>query len=185
MACKPGSVSRRSGWRPFIWDGACATPHAAYPDASAEARLPDARAVHPYSALLQVGLAVPPSLRLGRWALTPPFHPYQAKAWRSDFCGAVPRPAQSRPAGISPAPCLHGARTFLSCGFSALAGAAAQPPDTVSRSGRTAQRSRGWADLSAHRECEGKGLLADRDLGIFKNRWPKTCGRIVGNRGGL
>ena len=47
---------------------------------------------------------------------------------RSDFCGAVPGPA-NRPAGISPAPFLRGARTFLSCGISPLAGAAARPPD--------------------------------------------------------
>lgn len=37
----------------------------------------------------------------------------RSRVWRSDFCGAVPEPV-ARPAGISPAPCLHGARTFLS-----------------------------------------------------------------------
>jgi hypothetical protein len=37
----------------------------------------------------------------------------------------------NRPAGISPAPCLRGARTFLSCGISPLAGAAARPPDSA------------------------------------------------------
>ena len=31
----------------------------------------------PYSVLLPAGLAVPPSLRSGRWALTPPFHLYR------------------------------------------------------------------------------------------------------------
>ena len=35
--------------------------------------------LHPYSVLLQVGLAVPPSLRSGRCALTAPFHPYLSR----------------------------------------------------------------------------------------------------------
>jgi len=30
----------------------------------------------PYLALHPMGFSVPPRLRLERWALTPPFHPY-------------------------------------------------------------------------------------------------------------
>jgi hypothetical protein len=43
---------------------------------------------------------------------------------RFAFCGTFPGVA---PAGRYPAPCLHGARTFLTCRLSALAGAAARP----------------------------------------------------------
>ena len=57
----------------------------------------------PYLALLQVGLAVPVLLPVPRWALTPPFHPYHSKEWRSVLCGAFPRVS---PAGRYPAPCL-------------------------------------------------------------------------------
>ena len=101
------------------------------------------RSAGPYSVLLQAGLAVPPSLRSGRWALTPPFHPCRTGVRRFDFCGAVPEPA-NRPAGISPAPCLHGARTFLSCRVSPLAAAAARPSDASSHheKGRRGQARR-------------------------------------------
>src|SRR3989442_6661856 len=34
--------------------------------------------VVPYLALHPMGFSVPPRLRLERWALTPPFHPYRA-----------------------------------------------------------------------------------------------------------
>ena len=67
----------------------------------------------PYSILLPVGLAMPPTLPPARCALTAPFHPYPApvtRAGRSAFCGAFPGVA---PAGRYPAPCLRGARTFL------------------------------------------------------------------------
>jgi len=36
------------------------------------------RSVVPYLALHPMGFSVPPRLRLERWALTPPFHPYPA-----------------------------------------------------------------------------------------------------------
>src|SRR5262249_53759892 len=35
------------------------------------------RSVAPYLALHPMGFSVPPRLRLERWALTPPFHPYR------------------------------------------------------------------------------------------------------------
>ena|GEM_PF-5004568 len=68
----------------------------------------------PYSVLLQAGLAVPALSPAQRCALTAPFHPYSPKRavyslWR--FPSA--RPLLDPPAGRYPAPCLHGARTFL------------------------------------------------------------------------
>ena len=78
----------------------------------------------PYSVLLPVGFTVPPLLPAARWALTPPFHSYPGKPGRFAFCGTFPEVAL---AGCYPAPCFHGARTFLSCGLSALAAAAVRP----------------------------------------------------------
>ena len=43
-----------------------------------------------YLVLLRVGFAVPPWSPSGRWALTPPFHPYPGRIeipWRCVFCG--------------------------------------------------------------------------------------------------
>jgi len=64
-----------------------------------------------YQVLLPVGFTVPPLSPDARCALTAPFHPYQAYAWRFAFCGTFPRVA---PAGCYPAPCFREARTFLS-----------------------------------------------------------------------
>ena len=84
---------------------------------------------HPYSVLLPVGFAMPCLSPAMRWALTPPFHPCPAcfcarlrrkrQTGRFAFCGTFPRVA---PAGRYPAPCLHGARTFLARRLSALVG---------------------------------------------------------------
>jgi hypothetical protein len=69
---------------------------------------------HPYSVLLPVGFAVPPTLPPTRCALTAPFHPYRVfprgRTRRSVLCGTIPGLA---PAGCYPAPLVHGARTFL------------------------------------------------------------------------
>ena len=82
----------------------------------------------PYSVLLPVWFTVPLPLPGTRWALTPPFHPCppgpEGQGGRSAFCGTVTGVA---PAGCYPAPCLHGARTFLTRSLSAPAGAAARP----------------------------------------------------------
>ena len=124
-ACKPGSVGRRAD----------ALRVTAIP---LERRLPGAssnlpgrqdldtylkRAVlrqsvscRPYSVLLPVGFAMPPTLPPARCALTAPFHPCRGRrcnvqhAGRFVFCGTVPGVA---PAGRYPAPYVHGARTFL------------------------------------------------------------------------
>jgi len=52
------------------------------------------------SVLHRMGFFVPPDLRPGRWALTPPFHPYPPACarGRSIFCDTVRRPEfSSRP----------------------------------------------------------------------------------------
>src|ERR1700761_5360280 len=94
---------------------------------------------HPYSVLLPVGFTMPAPLPDPRCALTAPFHPYclipyprsrGKKGWRKRFvlCGTFPGVA---PAGCYPAPYVDGARTFLSGGLSARAGAAVQPTDPI------------------------------------------------------
>ena len=83
-ACKPGSVPRRPGGWPFIWDSRRRLPLATHPDGGAETRL-DAPAgngggpCRPYSVLLPVRLAVPRPLPAARCALTAPFHPCPAR----------------------------------------------------------------------------------------------------------
>ena len=54
----------------------------------------------PYLALHLMGFSVPPRLRLERWALTPPFHPYRlgSNTWLEPrrwfvFCGTLRRDA--------------------------------------------------------------------------------------------
>lgn len=81
-----------------------------------------------YSVLLPVGFAVPFLLPGTRWALTPPFHPgpRTRRGWTA-FCGTFPGVS---PAGRYPAPCLRGARTFLTNGLSTLVRAAARPAGT-------------------------------------------------------
>jgi hypothetical protein len=76
-ACKPGSVHRlATDGRPFLWDGPRGPPHATNPDGARRRACPF-RGAHPYSVLLQAGLALP-SLSPGtRCALTAPFHPYR------------------------------------------------------------------------------------------------------------
>ncbi len=45
-----------------------------------------------------MGFSVPPRLRLERWALTPPFHPYpgRCRPWRYVLCGTFRRDASRR-----------------------------------------------------------------------------------------
>ncbi len=55
--------------------------------------------------LHRMGFFVPPDLRPGRWALTPPFHPYPAtSARRFVFCDTFRR------GGLSPAPPVRSTR---------------------------------------------------------------------------
>ena len=80
-------------------------------------KCPKALACRPYLVLLPVGFALPPPLPEARCALTAPFHPCRPRTSQGDaedlavcFCGTFPEVA---PAGRYPAPCFHGARTFL------------------------------------------------------------------------
>ena len=75
----------------------------------------DRSAGRPYAVLLPVGFALPPPLPAARCALTAPFHPCRPAGLAAGgeavcFCGTFPGVA---PAGRYPAPCLRGARTFL------------------------------------------------------------------------
>jgi hypothetical protein len=85
---------------------------------------------HPYSVLLPVGFALPPSLLTARCALAAPFHPCARPkpGSRYHFCGTVPGVT---PAGRYPAPCFHGARTFLPCALSGQAAAVIRPAGRV------------------------------------------------------
>ena len=120
---RPGLASHwERGW-PFIWDVRRRTPRATDPSGGARGP-PDGpsqsrSACRSYLVLLPVGFALPPPLPAARCALTAPFHPYRPcrptkKGRRRGsavcFCGTFPRVA---PAGRYPAPCLRGARTFL------------------------------------------------------------------------
>jgi len=68
--------------------------------------------MHLFLVLLLMGFTKPFLLPKKRCALTTPFHPYhKKKQWRFFFCGTFPKVAF---AGSYPAPCFHGARTFLS-----------------------------------------------------------------------
>src|SRR5215831_16660925 len=49
-----------------------------------------------YLALHRMRFSVPPRLLLGRWALTPPFHPYPALSDLSASLGSRPRPERVR-----------------------------------------------------------------------------------------
>ena len=118
QACKPGSVPR-SAWERGDDHSSRAPVARRLLRPTRAARLETRLAVlrpprRPYSVLLPVGFAVPFLLPGPRCALTAPFHPYPSSpegfAGRFAFCGTVPGVA---PAGGYPAPCFHGARTFL------------------------------------------------------------------------
>jgi hypothetical protein len=49
------------------------------------------RIMFPYLVLLRVGFTLPQQLPVARCALTAPFHPYHADAWRYIFCGTFRR----------------------------------------------------------------------------------------------
>ena len=72
-------------------------------------------ACRPYSGLLPVGFAVPrplPARAVRSYRTLSPLPAFSPKGsnGRFAFCGTFPRVA---PAGCYPAPCFHGARTFL------------------------------------------------------------------------
>ena len=153
-ACKPGSGGHRLACARTIRDGHSSGAMFAHgleqptrtvePDTALRryrlaANGPRCR---PYSVLLPVGFTMPFPLPDPRCALTAPFHPYRAEAPRGEggrfvLCGTFPGVA---PAGRYPAPYVDGARTFLSCGLSALAGAAVRPTDGSRHGGCGARR---------------------------------------------
>src|ERR1700759_4240181 len=63
-----------------------------------------------------------------RGALLPHLFTLARRSGRFVLCGTFPGVA---PAGCYPAPHVDGARTFLSCRLSALAGAAVRPTDAI------------------------------------------------------
>ena len=115
--CKPGSVPPRSGdghsSGTFVAERLARPTRAA---ARKPARHGSRRACRPYLVLLPVGFSLPSPSLAARCALTAPFHPCRPcrpkrrRVWRCIFCGTFPGVA---PAGRYPAPCLRGARTFL------------------------------------------------------------------------
>jgi hypothetical protein len=115
-------------WRPFILDACRHAPHATYPDGGPETAPRVAPLAVPIRSCSRCGLPCR-SCCQARGGLLP--HPFTLAApspeghggWFA-FCGTFPGVA---PAGCYPAPCFHGARTFLTRSLSAVAGAAARP----------------------------------------------------------
>ena len=140
-ACKPGSVGHRPLAR-TIRDGHSSGTMFAHgleqPTRTASLTSPcgviafaNSPRCRPYSVLLPVGFAMPSPLPDPRCALTAPFHPClpsRRRGGRFVLCGTFPGVA---PAGRYPAPYVDGARTFLSRGLSAIAGAAVRPTDAL------------------------------------------------------
>jgi hypothetical protein len=75
------------------------------------------------------------------------------------LCGTVPEIGEPRgslsPAGCYPAPHVHGARTFLPCGLSALARAAVRPTDAIEVGGFGSESKRGGLAWLPDR-CDGE-----------------------------
>ena len=99
------------GW-PFLWDARCRAPRATDPGGDAETPLPVARRAAPIWSCSRWGLPCRFRCRSRggllphRFTLARPGEPGR----RFVFCGTFPGVA---PAGRYPAPCLRGARTFL------------------------------------------------------------------------
>ena len=168
LACKPGSV-RQAVTRPR--DG-----HSSWTPVAGRLALPT-RTTGPETGLR---LAPPSSLfgiapggvcravpvarsAVGSYPTLSPLPLRPEPARRFAFCGTFPGVA---PAGRYPAPCFHGARTFLSCGLSAIAGAAVRPADAMSDgiAGRTGE----WipaGDGDVGRAAVASGWLA---LGVAR-----------------
>jgi hypothetical protein len=126
-ACKPGSVLALRRWMAIPLGRPLPSASRDRPGRRRGNTAAGCPACRPYLVLLPVGFAVPLPLPVARWALTPPFHPCRPgePGRRSVFCGTFPGVA---PAGRYPAPCLRGARTFLTRAV-ARPSAAIQPSD--------------------------------------------------------
>ena len=90
-----GHLSRRQGLRA---GGGSLRNGDQYPEGSPLARRSGRRPGSSCSVLHRMGFFVPPRLRSGRWALTPPFHPYPpaCASGRSVFCDTIRQPELSR-----------------------------------------------------------------------------------------
>ena len=154
-ACKPGSVRRPCGRRDDHSSGPPIAGRFSRPTRTTGpvTILPAPQAMrtrHPYSVLLQAGLAMP-SLSPGpRWALTPPFHPSRpAEAGRRfAFCGAIPGVA---PGGRYPPPCHRGARTFLDAKAPRPSGRLARGPCAAKGRGRSMVSGQAWSAANRNR----------------------------------
>ena len=93
-----------------------------------------------YLALLHAGFSMPRMLPSGRWALTPPFHPYQMRSvrnWPSRGVTKRRSPRSKLTGGI------FSVALSVAVGRSALARFAARPPDVIRR---VALSSRAFAE---------------------------------------
>ena len=90
-----GHLSRRRGSRA---DAGSLRNGDQYPEGSPLARRSGRRPAPSCSVLHRMGFFVPPRLRSGRWALTPPFHPYPPACADGRFvlCDTIRRPELSR-----------------------------------------------------------------------------------------
>ena len=145
-ACKPGSVREGSlpPRRPFIWGVRRRTPRATNPGGGLKtgpgSGIAPAAAAAPIRSCSRWGLPCHPCCQ-GRGALLP--HPFTLALWakpvgRFAFCCTFPGVA---PAGRYPAPCLHGARTFLRDALTAIDATAR--PAAVQPTGEGEIRGRG------------------------------------------
>jgi hypothetical protein len=113
-AYKPGYVWRLISARwPFLWDGRCRPPRATNPGESPETGLGALPRPSPLFGLAPGGAchAADVTARAVRsYRTLSPLPTRLAAPRRFAFCGAFPEVTL---AGRYPAPCLHGARTFL------------------------------------------------------------------------
>jgi hypothetical protein len=84
-----------------------------------------------YLALLHAGFAVPRMLPFGRWALTPPFHPYQVRSTVTGGPSVSRRPAAE--VRSSPAVCFSVALSVAAPSLRTFARLDAQPPGVTRR----------------------------------------------------
>ena len=163
-------------WRPFILDACCHAPHATYPDGGPETALRVAPRTVPIRSCSRWGLPCR-SCCQSRGGLLP--HPFTLAApspegagGRFAFCGTFPGVA---PAGRYPAPCFHGARTFLTRSLSALAGAAARPAGSAYKGVRGAKRNRKSRTADLAIGCRRRRARVTLHLAAIGRATPGSC----------
>ena len=114
----------------------------------------------PYLALLPMGLAVPPRLRLERWALTPPFHPCRLRLATGGLFSVALSVGASRDATARMHPALEVRvmrhRALWSSDFPPPVRAGSEPPP--SRSVIKVPETRRWCKQGCDL-CGGKSSL--------------------------